>query len=40
MSSSLVDAGLVPVYPFGATDGREGVPYYSTAQFSAVVWFT
>ena len=32
VSSSLADAGLVPLYPFGATSAARGVSYYFAVQ--------
>ena len=40
LCSTLVDAGLVPLYPFGATNAAGGVSYSQTVQPGAAAWLT
>ena len=39
-SSTLADAGLVPLYPFGATNAAGGVSYCLSMQPRTVAWLT
>ena len=40
VASTLADAGLAPLYPFGATNAARGVSYCPTVQSRAVAWLT
>ena len=40
LCSTLVDARLVPLYPFGATNAAGGVSYSQTVQPGAAAWLT